>query len=322
MKVSIVLPIYNEEENIEPLHHELVRVFKQQGLAYEVLAVDDGSRDGSFQKLEQLAKKDKNVKVLRFRYNVGQTAAMSAGMQAATGDIVIPMDADLQNDPADIPAFLSKVHEGYDVVCGWRKDRQDAFILRRVPSVMANWMIRRVTGVHVHDYGCTMKAFRREVIMGVNLYGEMHRFIPTYTAWNGGKTTEIVVNHRPRVKGVSKYGLSRVYKVLLDLIVVKFLQKYMNKPMHFFGGLGFVSLFFGFLAGGTAILLKVLEIRSLVATPLPIFSALLIIVGVQLAAMGVIAEILMRIYYESQGKTPHDIMQRINHEAETERKGT
>lgn len=314
MKISIVLPIYNEEENIELLYRELRAVFEQEKLDYEIVAVDDGSRDSSFEKLKRIAGKDPRVKVLRFRYNVGQTAAMSAGMQAATGDIVIPMDADLQNDPADIPAFLATLEEGYDVVCGWRKDRQDAFIIRKVPSLAANWLIRRVTGVHVHDYGCTMKAFRRGVIAGVNLYGEMHRFIPTYTAWNGGKTTEIVVNHRPRTFGKSKYGLSRVYKVLLDLIVVKFLQKYMNKPMHFFGGIGFISLFFGGVAGTASVVLKIMDLRDFVETPLPIFSALLIIVGVQLAAMGILAEILMRIYYEAQGKTPHDILEGINHE--------
>lgn len=312
MKVTVVLPIYNEEQNISVLYRELSDVIKQHNLDCEIIAVDDGSRDGSFQELKKIAHEDKCVKILRFRFNVGQTAALSAGIHAAKGDIIVPMDADLQNDPADIPLFLRTIEGGYDVVCGWRKDRQDAFFLRRVPSQAANWMIRHVTGVHVHDYGCTMKAIRREAILGINLYGEMHRFIPTYTAWNGGRTTEIVVNHRARKHGASKYGLSRVYKVLLDLIVVKFLQKYMNKPMHFFGGIGFLILFVGLCAGFAAVVLKILEIRPFVTTPLPTFSALFIIVGVQLVVMGVISEILVRIYYESQGKTPYDIAERIN----------
>lgn len=312
MKLSIVLPIYNEEENLTELYNELAQVFAREKIDYEIIAVDDGSRDGSYILLKKLAANDSRLKVLRFRVNVGQTAAMSAGMQAAKGDVVIPMDADLQNDPADIPRFLEKMTEGHDVVCGWRKDRKDGLFVRRVPSQIANWIIRRLTGVHVHDYGCTMKAFRREVITGVNLYGEMHRFIPIYTAWQGGKTAEIEVNHRPRTRGVSKYNLSRVYKVLLDLIMVKFLQRYMNKPMHFFGGLGFISLFLGGTAGTVSVALKLFEIRDFVATPLPIWSALFIIVGVQLIVMGIMAEILMRIYYEAQGKTPHDIAERVN----------
>jgi len=312
MKVSVVLPVYNEEKNIPILYKELKDVFTKEKLEYEIVAVDDGSRDKSFSELTKIVEQDKNVKVVRFRFNVGQTAAMSAGMKMATGDIIIPMDADLQNDPADIPNFLKKIDEGKDVVCGWRKDRKDTFITRKVPSFLANALIRKITGVHVHDYGCTMKAFRREVIQGIQLYGEMHRFIPMYASAVGGRITEIVVHHRPRTHGKTKYGLGRVYKVLLDLIVVKFLQKYMNKPMHFFGGVGFVSFFFGVLAGTTAVVLKIMDLKSLVETPLPIFSALLIIVGVQLLAMGVIAEMLMRVYYESQNKTPYEIVEILN----------
>ncbi|KKS84804.1 MAG: Glycosyl transferase family 2 [Parcubacteria group bacterium GW2011_GWA2_43_11] len=312
MKVSIVLPIYNEEKNIPILYKEIKEVCEKNNIVYEVLAVDDGSRDRSFAELTKIAEQDKNVKILRFRFNCGQTAAMAAGMKMASGDIVIPMDADLQNDPADIPNFLKKIDEGKDVVCGWRKDRKDTFVTRKIPSLIANALIRKITGVHVHDYGCTMKAFRREVIQGIQLYGEMHRFIPMYASAVGGKITEIEVHHRPRTYGTTKYGLGRVYKVLLDLIVVKFLHKYMNRPMHFFGGVGFVSFFFGVLAGTTAVVLKLLDLRSFVETPLPIFSALLIIVGVQLLAMGVIAEMLMRVYYESQNKTPYEIVEILN----------
>ncbi len=311
MKISIVLPIYNEEVNIPILYKELKDVCTENKLDYEIVAVDDGSKDKSFATLKKIAEKDTNLTILRFKKNTGQTAAMSAGMKRATGDIVIPMDADLQNDPKDIPQFLEKVKEGYDVVCGWRKDRKDTFITRKVPSKIANWVIRRITGVHVHDYGCTMKAFKREVLQGIELYGEMHRFIPMYAVSAGGKITEIVVHHRPRTHGETKYGLGRVYKVMLDLIVVKFLQTYMNRPMHFFGGWGFVSFSLGVLAGTASIILKVMHLRSFIETPLPIFSALFIIVGVQLLAMGVVAEMLMRIYYESQGKTAYDVVEEV-----------
>lgn len=312
MKVSIVLPIYNEEENIPVLYNELKTVFEREKISHEIIAVDDGSRDKSYAELKKIAEQDKHVKVLRFRFNAGQTAAMAAGIKHATGDVVIPMDADLQNDPADIPTFLKKVEEGYDVVFGWRKDRKDKLITRKIPSLTANWIIRSITGAHAHDFGCTMKAFRREVIQGVNLYGEMHRFIPMYTNVTRDKTAEVEVHHRPRTHGETKYGLGRTHRVILDLVVVRFLQKYMNRPMHFFGGIGFISFFLGLAAGGAAVVLKIMELRSFVATPLPIFSALFIIVGVQLLAMGVIAEMLMRVYYESQNKTPYEISEFLN----------
>lgn len=312
MKISIVLPIYNEEVNIPILYKEIVEVFKTLKYDYEVIAVDDASRDESFKKLKEIAGKDTKFKVLHFRYNAGQTAAMSAGIKAATGDIIIPMDSDLQNDPKDIPHFVAKIQEGYDVVSGWRKNRQDFAISRKLPSKVANYIIRSITNVRVHDYGCSMKAYKRELIQDIPLYGEMHRFIPAYAGWNGGRVTEIVVNHRARIHGKTKYGISRTFKVLLDLVVVKFLSKYMNKPMHFFGGIGFISLGLGGLMAIVSIILKLLSIRSFVATPLPIFSALFIIVGVQLIAMGVIAEILIRVYYESQGKTPYRIAESIN----------
>ncbi len=315
MKVSIILPIYNELENIPILYKEIVDVFLKEKTDYEIIAVDDASADGSLEALKKIATTDKKLKILHFRFNSGQTAAMSAGIKHATGDIVIPMDADLQNDPGDIPKFLFKIADGYDVVSGWRQKRQDAMIMRKIPSQIANWLIRKMTGVKVHDYGCSMKAYRRDIIQGIELYGEMHRFIPAYTAWHGGRVTEIVVNHRARIHGTTKYGISRTFKVLLDLVVVKFLSRYMNRPMHFFGGIGFISLGLGVLAGLTAIILKIFHLRDFVATPLPIFSALLIIVGVQLAAMGVIAEMVMRVYYESQGKTPYRIAERINFDA-------
>lgn len=316
MKISVITPIYNEAENIPRLYTELTEVLTGMSCnksdSYEIIAINDGSKDGSFDVLRNIAARDSNFKVISFRFNTGQTAAMSAGIKYATGDVIIPMDADLQNDPHDIPRFMEKLSEGYDVVSGWRRARKDKMIMRRVPSIIANWVIRTITSVHIHDYGCSMKAYRRDIIQGVSLYGEMHRFIPAYTAWHGGKVTEIVVNHRPRIHGHTKYGISRTFKVILDLIVVKFLSKYMNRPMHFFGGLGFVLLFLGLGSGGAAIVLKILGLRDFVATPLPIFSALLLIVGVQLAAMGVIAEMLMRVYYESQGTAPYRIAETIN----------
>lgn len=312
MKISVVLPIYNEEKNIPVLYDELNDVLTKIGNSYEIVCVNDASKDKSFDILSRISKNDKNVKIINFKWNSGQTAAMSAGIRYSTGDVIIPMDSDLQNDPKDIPKFLSKLNEGYDVVSGWRKNRKDFAISRKLPSVIANWIIRHITGVKIHDYGCSMKAYRSEIIKDVALYGEMHRFIPAYTAWHGGKITEIVVNHRPRTFGKTNYGIWRTFNVLLDLVVVKFLSKYMNRPMHFFGGIGFASLFVGIIAGSSSVFLKIVHLRDFVSTPLPVFSALFIIVGVQMVAMGVVAEMLMRVYYESQNKTPYQIKETIN----------
>ena len=312
MKLSIVLPIYNEEENINILYNKLTEVLKGMNVEYEILCINDGSKDGSFKVLRELAFKDNKVKVVNFKNNFGQTAAMSAGIKLSQGDIIIPMDADLQNDPEDIPRFLEKINEGFDVVSGWRKDRKDGLVLRKIPSWIANWIIGRMTGVKIHDYGCSLKAYKREIIKDVNLYGEMHRFIPAYASWQGAVVTEMVVKHHPRIHGQTKYGIGRTFKVILDLIVVKFLSVYINRPIHFFGGLGFTSLFLGVLVGLTALLLRIFEIKYIVETPLPILSALLIIVGVQLIAMGILAEMIMRTYYESQHKDPYIIKDKIN----------
>lgn len=312
MKISIVIPVYNEEGNIKELHKELVSVLKSLNSPYEIIWINDGSKDGSLRILEEVAKNDTNSKVIDFVRNFGQTAAMSAGIKEATGDIIIPMDADLQNDPIDIPVFLKKIEEGYDVVSGWRKDRKDAFVMRKIPSWIANAIIATITGVRIHDYGCSMKAYRRDIIQGVLLYGEMHRFIPAYASWHGGSVAEIVVHHRPRIHGVTKYGISRTFRVILDLILIKFLSKYMNRPIHFFGGLGFMSVALGVLTAFVAVYLRLFHSMPLITTPLPIFSAMLVIVGVQLIAMGVIAEMIMRVYYESQGKQPFSIKRMIN----------
>jgi glycosyltransferase involved in cell wall biosynthesis len=313
MKISIVLPIYNEEENIKILFDQLTHSLSGLNFEYEVIAVNDGSHDKSLSILSSIASENKNFKVINFQFNFGQTAAISAGIKYATGDIIMPMDADLQNDPEDIKKFIDKLNEGFDVVSGWRQNRwQNSYFQRKLPSMAANWLIGRITGIKIHDYGCTMKAYRKELIQGVLLYGEMHRFIPAYVAWHGGKVAEIAVNDRERIYGKTKYGLSRTFKVILDLLVFKFLSKYFNRPMHFFGGIGFVSLAAGLLAGLAAVYLKIAHLRDFVATPLPVFSALFIIVGVQLVVMGILAELLMRTYYESQSKEPYIIKGKIN----------
>lgn len=312
MKLSIITPVYNEAQNLGRLFREIKDVLSRQDFDYEIIAINDGSKDGSLTALEAEARNDKRVKVIDFSRNFGQTAAMSAGIKMALGDIIIPLDADLQNDPVDIPRFLEKINQGYDVVSGWRKDRKDKLFFKKIPSWAANWVIGLITGVKIHDYGCSIKAYKKEAIRGVNLYGEMHRFIPAYIAWRGGSVSEITVNHRARIYGETKYGLSRTFRVILDIILIKFLSKYMNRPMHFFGGIGFIALALGFLSGLAAIGLRLFINLHLVETPLPVFSALLIIIGAQFIVMGVLAEILMRTYYESQRKDYYSIKNKIN----------
>lgn len=316
MKLSIVIPVFNEEKNLPILFKAFGNVLTELGYPYEIIAVNDGSRDGSLAVLKSLATKNKNLKIISFRHNRGQTAALSAGISEATGDVIIPMDSDMENDPADIPKLLTKLDQGFDVVSGWRVNRWNGgainFLKRKLPSTLANKLISRVTKIKLHDYGCILKVYRREVLDNVMLYGEMHRFIPAYAARHGAMVTEMAVNYTPRKYGKSNYGLMRTFKVVLDLVVIVFLEKYMNRPMHFFGGIGFVSLGIGVLSGLTAIILKIIHLRDFVSTPLPVFSALFIIVGVVMIAMGIIAEILMRTYYESQGKKPYIISEKVN----------
>jgi dolichol-phosphate mannosyltransferase len=311
MKYSIVIPVYNEEGNLEPLHAQIVAIAPHLQGDLEVLYVNDGSRDGSAEELRRVAASDSRAKVIRFGRNFGQTAAMAAGFEHAEGDVIIPMDADLQNDPADIPRLIAKLNDGYDVVSGWRKDRQDDSV-RSLFSRFANRLIGYVTGTAIHDYGCSLKAYRREVLDGVKLYGEMHRFIPAYAAWNGGRVAELEVTHHPRVRGVSKYNLSRTFKVVLDLLVVKFLTTYFSRPMHFFGMAGFVSIGLGIVSGVIAIVLKIVWSVSFILTPLPLLTALFLIVGVQFVLMGIIAEMITRTYYESQGKSTYRVAEKIN----------
>ena len=311
LKLSIILPVYNEDGSLEELYQEIKRVLDQLAFGYEIIAVNDGSEDQSSEILKKIARDDSKFKVIHFRRNYGQTAAISAGIDFSQGEILIPLDADLQNDPADIPKFLEKLNQGFDVVSGWRKDRKDN-LTRRLPSQMANWLISFITKVKLHDYGCTIKAYKKETVQDIRFYGEMHRFMPAYAAWHGAKIGEIIVNHRPRKHGKAKYGLSRVFRVILDLLTVKFLMTYLTKPIHFFGFIGLTSLFFGFLSGIVTLIFKFILGISLRSTQLPLITVFLIIIGVQFILMGLLAEILIRIYYEPRGKLPYSIKEKIN----------
>jgi glycosyltransferase involved in cell wall biosynthesis len=314
MKLSLVLPIFNEERSIPELFERIMATMATLGYPFEIIAVNDGSKDESAIKLNEIAAKRKEVKVIHFRANAGQTAAIHAGIEHATGDVIIPLDSDLENDPNDIIALLKKMDEGYDVVSGWRKNRwADKKLIRKVPSILANKLISRISGVPLNDYGCTLKAYRREVIQGVNLYGEMHRFIPAYAARMGARVTEVEVAYAPRKYGKSNYGFSRTLRVLLDLLVLRFLYQYMDRPIQFFGAIGFFFSVVGIVAGIAAIILRIFWDLHLVQTPLPVLSALCIIVGVQLVTMGILAEMVMRTYYESQGKKAYHIKEMINH---------
>jgi len=309
--LSILIPVYNEEGNLSLLCEKLVAALKKIGRPYEVIFVDDGSSDGSLEILLDLRDKNPNIKIISFSRNFGQTAALSAGIDFSKGDILIPMDGDLQNDPEDILVLLQKIAEGYDVVSGWRKGRKDPFLTRRLPSVVANKIISWIGGVSLHDYGCTLKAYRRDILKNIRLYGEMHRFIPIYAQWIGARVTEIPVRHSPRGSGSSKYGMSRVFKVILDLMVVKFLLSYSQKPIYVFGGIGLLMILAAFLSGGYAIYLKLFEEVSFILTPLPLLCVLLLVLGSLSILMGFLAEILTRTYYESQGKPTYQIKETI-----------
>jgi glycosyltransferase involved in cell wall biosynthesis len=313
MKLSLILPIYNEAESIPELFERITEAMNAIGYVYEIIAVNDGSRDGSRDRLNALAHERPEIKVIHFKVNAGQTAAIHAGIEHATGDVIIPMDSDLENDPRDIIKMLQKLDEGYDVVSGWRKNRwANKKFLRKMPSIIANKIISRVSGVHIHDYGCTLKVYKADVIQGINLYGEMHRFIPAYAARVGARVTEVEVSHAPRKYGKSNYGISRTLRVILDLFVLRFLYQYMDRPIQFFGAIGFFFASIGVIAGVSAVALRIFWGLHLVQTPLPTFSALCIIVGVQLVTMGILAEMVMRTYYESQGKRAYLIKEKIN----------
>jgi len=302
LDISVIIPVYNEEENLGLLYREMKPVLERLGKNYEVIFVDDGSMDGSFGVLSALNKADARCKVIRFRRNFGQTAAMSAGFAHARGAVIITMDADLQNDPGDIPALLEKIDEGYDVVSGWRLRRKDKFFTRKLPSMCANWLISRITGVKLHDYGCTLKAYRSEVARNIDLYGEMHRFIPALASWMGISVAEIPVNHHSRKHGKSKYGLSRTMRVFLDLITVKFLLSYSTKPLQMFGSVGVMASILGFSIAAYLSCDKIFRGHPLANRPMLFLAILMILVGIQFITMGLLGEMMARIYHDGQKK--------------------
>ena len=316
-ELTVTIPLYNEAENIPILYERVRNALDALGKRWELILVNDGSKDDSAVLLDAIAANDMRVSIIHFRRNYGQTAAFMAGLDHARGAIIVPMDGDLQNDPDDIGKLLAKLDEGFDVVSGWRRDRQDHAIKRNLPSRMANGLISRVSGVHLHDYGCSLKAYRRDVLDGVKLYGEMHRFVPIYAAWNGARVTEMAVQHHPRLHGESKYGLERVIKVVLDLLVVKFLFRYSSKPIYVFGGFGFLSIVAGGFAGIWAIALKLFKGTAFILTPLPLLAVFLCAIGVLSILMGLLAEMQNRTYHESQGKAVYRVARvvRRDHEA-------
>ena len=315
LPLSVIIPVFNEEENIKLLHERLILSLSGLGSDYEVIYVDDGSTDASFNLLQNVAENDENVKAIQLSRNFGQTAAIAAGVDHAHGKMVVLMDADLQNDPADIPTILNKLEEGFDLVSGWRTNRKDPWLTRRLPSRIANALISWVTGVHLHDYGCTLKAYRQEVFDGFRLYGEMHRFLPAYAAQVGARITEVPVSHHPRRHGKSKYNLKRTIKVLLDLLTVKFLSSYASKPIYLFGSLGLTLIGSSLAILVYLVLDKLLRQRSLIESPLLLMTVMLFILGFLSVFMGLIAELLIRTYHESQGK-PTYVVRRVIHRRE------
>ncbi len=309
-EISVFLPVCNEEPNLRPLHLKLDEALGTLSRTAEIIYVDDGSTDGSLAVLRDLARLDTRVRVIALRRNYGQTAAMAAGIDAAKGRVLIPMDADLQNDPADIIRLLNKLDEGYDVVSGWRKNRRDNPVTRKLPSMLANRLISWIGGVPLHDYGCSLKAYRRESLEDVRLYGEMHRFIPIYASWAGARVAEIPVEHHARKMGKSKYGLSRTLKVVFDLMTIKFMASYQTKPIYVFGTSGMIAFAVSVIAGLWAVIKKI-EGVSFILTPLPILAVVMFAVGVQFLLMGLLAEMLVRTYHESQAKRVYAVREMI-----------
>jgi glycosyltransferase involved in cell wall biosynthesis len=302
MEISVVVPVYNEASNIEPLVMHLLESLKSMGRSFEIIIVDDGSMDGSHDILKTLQSRFPELRVVIFRRNFGQSAAMTAGFDYARGEIVVSMDGDLQNDPGDIPHLISKLEQGYDIVSGWRKDRKDPFVSRRLPSILANWLIGYTTGVQLHDYGCSLKAFRKDVAKNLLLYGDLHRFIPVLASLYGAKMAEVVVTHHPRKHGKSKYGIGRTYRVLLDLILMLFFQKFATRPLQFFGLSGGVSFGLGVLIEMYLAWVKLWLGEDIGSRPLLLLGALFVITGVILAGIGLLAELVVRTYHESSGK--------------------
>jgi len=314
--VSFVIPVYNEEKNVPVLYKELIAASDTLRGTYEIVFVDDGSTDGSFPALKAIQAGDPRVKIIRLRRNFGQTAALSAGFDHARGGIIITLDADLQNDPADAPLLVAKIGEGYDIVCGWRIKRKDKFVSRRLPSKVANWIISKVTKVKLHDYGCTLKAFRGDIVKQIKLYGEMHRFIPAIASTMGTAIAEVPVNHRPRVHGKSKYNLSKSIRVVLDLLTVKFLLSYSTRPLQIFGLFGLIAGFIGGLMGGILSYQRLILKQSIANRPLLLLSVLLIVIGIQFITMGLLGEIMVRTYHESVEKTIYVVREVIDSDSD------
>jgi len=312
MEISVVIPVYNEEANVRPLYSRLKQTLEDVGRSYEVVVVDDGSTDGSLEILKELCGQDSLLKIVRLRRNFGQTAAFSAGFDQISGDVVVTLDADLQNDPADIPLLLAKIEEGYDVVSGWRKNRKDTFLTRRFPSMVANALISQVTGVKLHDYGCSLKAYRREVVDNISLYGDLHRFIPALASWMGISLVEVPVAHQARRFGKSKYGLSRTARVILDLLTVRFLLSYSTRPIHIFGSLGIAAAFVGGVVTAYLGYVRLILQRSIAERPLLLLGILLLVVGVQFITMGLLGELVVRTYHEARNRPIYVVREILN----------
>ncbi len=314
--VSVVVPIYNEQDNIDLLYKELIAAMESQPRSFDLILVDDGSRDGTTDRLQQLAREDRRVKLVLFRRNYGQTAAMFAGIQNAPGDFIVTIDGDLQNDPRDIPMMLDKLEEGFDLVHGWRKNRQDHMVSRKIPSKIANWLIARVTRFPIHDLGCTLKAIRREIAVDLELHGEMHRFIPVLAHQLGARCAEVVTNHRARQFGETKYGIGRTTRVVLDLLTVKFMLDYFASPMKLFGKLGLYVGASGVIALLATVFMKIFSGTDMTGNPLLLMGVIAVILSVQFFSLGLIGEVCSRIYYSASGRQPYQIRQRVNFEYE------
>jgi glycosyltransferase involved in cell wall biosynthesis len=319
MDLSMVIPIKDEKDNLPALHERVSAAVAPLGRSYEIILVDDGSIDGSFAVMEELARRDPHVKVVRLRRNYGQSAAMQAGIDFSTGDIVVTLDGDLQNDPADIPMLLERIAEGYDAVLGLRAKRQDHLFIRKIPSLLGNWLIRKVTGITIKDMGCTLRAMRRDLVEAMPLYGEMHRFIPVLAMQAGAKMLQVPVRHHPRLAGKTKYNLTRTFRVVLDLITVKFLHSYVTRPMHIMGFAGMVSIGLGFLSLLATFVMKQLTGLWMTGNPFLMLGVMFILIGVQFISMGLIGELMTRTYFESQGKRAYLVRSTLNIDAESRR---
>jgi len=316
VSVSIVIPIHNEEKTILPLYDGLVKVLDSRKGAFEILMIDDDSTDGSIELLRSLVETDARLKVIRLRRNFGQTAALAAGFEMVQGEVIVAMDGDLQHDPADLPALLAKIEQGYDLASGWRKERVDNPVTRRIPSRIANWIIRKASGVNLHDFGTTYKAYRRQIIKDIRLYGDLHRFIPALASWNGAQIAEVPIRNVERARGASHYGLGRTFRVVFDILTIRFLLKYFTRPMHFFGSVGFLCGGLGFFLLLGLVVDKFLRGHHMMADhgPLLIAGAMLVLTGIQLVSTGLIGEVLMRTYFESQNRPIYSIREIISQE--------